>query len=651
MARESYFITKTDVGGMELIEVAGTPAVEHHELLRSAVSRRAGADVADLFAEPIYRRGNGAAPAVISWYGHLPDQPHSLSAMDAEEREPVVAALRRKLRDAAGALSDPQFGPLIGAALHVRDPSDIWVMGDRPLIVNWGMVPQSVGQSPAARREHFAATLGPYLPLDTAPPITAEEQRAMIGAEFGAQLAAGTATAAAAAAAPTVAAAAAQGTNAGAEPVTDAPRGAAPSPPPPPPPIETAGSGGYGWRWIPLISLLLLVVAAIVLVSIPGVLLYPPERALSETEIVEIARESNDALRERRDRLRAALDEAVCRADGEIEFPNVPLPDLGDDGTEGETERAATPDDLLPSAPDQVVVPPSDEAGEPSNLLTHIEDRTAMVLVSFPNSIGTGSGFFITPELFVTNDHVIYGPRDEQAKLGAPQRIWVKSEKLGKGLPAELVSASGQTARFGRDFALLRVPGANAPFFQVWSSTGSIKLQEVIAAGFPGAYFQIDQNRSAMYNPDSPEMPDMVMTQGTVNAQQKVGERRTLAVVHSADISSGNSGGPLIDACGRVVGVNTFGIKDQNTDRFLNFSLHTAELLDFLGAQRNDAQATSDACRPQVQEPPRVARQDPDASQEPNGDQAPAPGANPAPAPEPGAVPERDGGAAPAPVE
>ena len=51
--------------------------------------------------------------------------------------------------------------------------------------------------------------------------------------------------------------------------------------------------------------------------------------------------------------------------------------------------------------------------------------------------------------------------------------------------------------------------------------------------------------------------PEVVLSKGTVSAIQNK-ERNTPMVLHSADISAGNSGGPLIDSCGRGVGINTY---------------------------------------------------------------------------------------------
>lgn len=608
MASETYFIAKSDVSDVDLISIDGTPVVENYEAIRIALSHLANPDVADLFAEPVYRRGNDQAPAVISWYASLPDDARQLDALDDEERKVVEDRLRRKLVDVAEALKDPQMGPLVGAVLHSLGKADIYALGDRPVIVNWGMVPSNVGLAPAARRQHFASTLGRFLPQDEAPPITADEHSAMFPHAQSEEIEA--AAAPFATSNPQNQDSIALEANSGAE-------DEAPAQPDISSPVHSANnvvrvrSTSLGWRWLPLITLLVVTAIVILLLNIPGVLLYPPDTALNNEESTRIAQETNESLRKRRDALRQALEGAVCRGNGEIDFPNTPFPSRpggSPDGVASGDEKIGT-DDLLPPPPERIQVPAND--GDATNLPAYIEDRTAMVLVGFKQGSGSGTGFFVGPDLLVTNDHVVHGSRKKQKRRGAPQVIFVKSARLGKGLPAELVASSGQSKGVGPDFALLRVPGANAKFFPLWGATASIKLQNVIAAGFPGAYFKIDQARGEMYDPNSPTMPDMIMTQGTINAQQKVGQGGTLSVVHSADISPGNSGGPLVDQCGRVVGVNTFGIQDESTKRYLNFSLHTTELLKFLSGAGAKAQSLTETCRPQISKLPPVAREAP----------------------------------------
>jgi hypothetical protein len=55
-------------------------------------------------------------------------------------------------------------------------------------------------------------------------------------------------------------------------------------------------------------------------------------------------------------------------------------------------------------------------------------------------------------------------------------------------------------------------------------------------------------------------------------------------LLHTAPIGRGNSGGPLLDPCGRVVGVNSFGAESGGADAEFYFAISTRELLPFLRA-------------------------------------------------------------------
>src|SRR5690606_37048004 len=79
-------------------------------------------------------------------------------------------------------LNDLEDGPLLAAALHVGGAvkGDIWVVDGQPVILNWGMLPEGVGLDQESRSAHFASTLGRFLPLSAAPPLTDAERRARI---------------------------------------------------------------------------------------------------------------------------------------------------------------------------------------------------------------------------------------------------------------------------------------------------------------------------------------------------------------------------------------------------------------------------------------------------------------------------------------
>lgn len=53
----------------------------------------------------------------------------------------------------------------------------------------------------------------------------------------------------------------------------------------------------------------------------------------------------------------------------------------------------------------------------------------------------------------------------------------------------------------------------------------------------------------------------------------------TYCLEHDAHINSGNSGGPLVDEHGNVVGINTYGI---SSDDFLNYSVYIDYAMDYL---------------------------------------------------------------------
>ncbi len=69
-------------------------------------------------------------------------------------------------------------------------------------------------------------------------------------------------------------------------------------------------------------------------------------------------------------------------------------------------------------------------------------------------------------------------------------------------------------------------------------------------------------------------------------------------VLHTAPIARGNSGGPLLDGCGRVLGVNSFGADSGGSDAEFFFAVSNRELRAFLRhngvtPRTNDAECRS----------------------------------------------------------
>ncbi|MCA1661351.1 MAG: serine protease [Novosphingobium sp.] len=106
---------------------------------------------------------------------------------------------------------------------------------------------------------------------------------------------------------------------------------------------------------------------------------------------------------------------------------------------------------------------------------------------------------------------------------------------------------------------------------------------EVFAVGYPGNV-DLAQGLSLA---EIVEPQSAVKSRGYLSAGRSSRQFETL--LHTAPVGSGNSGGPLLDACGRVIGVNSFGTLSEGADSEFYFAVSIRELTGFL----RDAGVTS----------------------------------------------------------
>ena len=185
--------------------------------------------------------------------------------------------------------------------------------------------------------------------------------------------------------------------------------------------------------------------------------------------------------------------------------------------------------------------------------------------------VGHGTGFAVAPNLVVTNAHVVEQLRQDDSLL-----VGVVPPQGRAGVQASLVATSTRN-----DLALLRIDGPSGGRGMLPAATlypGAVQdSAEVFAVGYPG---NVDMAQGL-------SMADLVTPQAAVKTRGYVSAGRSSkqfdTILHTAPLGSGNSGGPLLDSCGRVVGVNSFGtVSDNGTDSSFFFAISMRELAGFL---------------------------------------------------------------------
>lgn len=192
----------------------------------------------------------------------------------------------------------------------------------------------------------------------------------------------------------------------------------------------------------------------------------------------------------------------------------------------------------------------------------------------------SGSGFFINDQTIVTNRHVV------EENLNKP--IFVTSKALGsQPIPVTVFAMSPNSEIGEADFALLRLATPVTTVSGLTLGTAVSPLDEVVSVGFPGLITELDIDRIT---------PSPIFGTGHVAIVQTQ-PTGTALIFHSAEISSGNSGGPLVNLCGQVVGVNTFVVTDADRieGRALS-ALATNELINFLTSHPVEYQVSRGVC-------------------------------------------------------
>lgn len=222
----------------------------------------------------------------------------------------------------------------------------------------------------------------------------------------------------------------------------------------------------------------------------------------------------------------------------------------------------------------------------------------------------SGSGFQIGDDMIVTNYHVV-----EDAEGNTLVVACKKSDTAIEIRDATVLHKDEEL-----DFAILKVPDLSGDNLTL-SEAAIEKGSRAFAIGFPSSA-DASRNAGSKQGEGEAKFIDLVFApkRGIVdNASSDLvefldptvssGEVRKLVVRkwkpenatklevidHDVNIGHGNSGGPLFDICGRVIGINTAGIDLSAADSVKNSSRVT-ELIKFLKQNNISANITSSPC-------------------------------------------------------
>ena len=179
--------------------------------------------------------------------------------------------------------------------------------------------------------------------------------------------------------------------------------------------------------------------------------------------------------------------------------------------------------------------------------VAEMKNQTPIIILAFQEAngetnSGTGTGFFVTPTHIVTNWHVCC-----MLPEGVQKKVVLAGRSKEELTPVTVIWSSQS-----KDLAVLQlekpvqVKGVTFARFESLSEG-----MDVWAVGYPGAAGRMSRGEGAFRSS---------LTKGVISKMDtravKDGGASVKLIQTDASINAGNSGGPLFDTCGRVIGVN-----------------------------------------------------------------------------------------------
>lgn len=214
---------------------------------------------------------------------------------------------------------------------------------------------------------------------------------------------------------------------------------------------------------------------------------------------------------------------------------------------------------------------------------TEAKDGVVYIQSVFSDAISSGSGFAIGEngkpvQYIVTNYHVVH---NENTGEKAQSVTVCFSAAANRYMTAQVYRYSE-----AKDIAVLRLP-------EPTTEVKPLKLRKYSDNNISETFYALGYPARATVGTDFEryDKKDIVTTSGMISRQTMVDE--TDVYMLDLEITSGNSGGPLVNSKGEVVGINTFSITDENYDR-TNYAVCIDEVTRLIDVDEVPFTLTSD---------------------------------------------------------
>ncbi len=179
---------------------------------------------------------------------------------------------------------------------------------------------------------------------------------------------------------------------------------------------------------------------------------------------------------------------------------------------------------------------------------------------------GHGSGVAIAPNRIITNAHVV----ELLARFPGNVVVGIVPSEGSKSYQGRVIAVDA-----AHDLALIEITGVRLPTVALY--TGPIDEGSMVTAlGYPGNVDLATAKSAADYiHPLAP-----IRSEGVFSGRRQMSG--TDVLLHTAQIARGNSGGPLLDPCGRVIGINSAITRGEEGDSSFAFAIANSEVAAFL---------------------------------------------------------------------